>query len=91
MASITIRNLDEDVKRWLRICAARRSRSMKSEVRVILEESAHQQDNFAEALMGAFGELGGVELDLPARTAQARAVTLGFEVTEIPVIDPWNA
>jgi antitoxin FitA len=73
MASIMVRNLDEDVKRKLRVRAARHGRSMEAEVRAILEESVRQQDNFAEALMGTFGELGGVELELPARTARPRS------------------
>ncbi|MRH21335.1 FitA-like ribbon-helix-helix domain-containing protein, partial [Rhodovulum strictum] len=36
MASITIRNLDDDVKRRLRIRAAEHGRSMEEEVREIL-------------------------------------------------------
>lgn len=79
MASIMVRNLDEDVKRRLRVRAARHGRSMEAEVRAILEESVRQQDNFAEALMGAFGELGGVELDLPARTARPRPMAFDDE------------
>jgi antitoxin FitA len=79
MASIMIRNLDEDVKRRLRIRAARHGRSMEAEVRAILEDSVHQQDNFAEALIGAFSELGGVELDLPARAAQPHPVDFDDE------------
>lgn len=79
MASIMVRNLDEDVKRRLRVRAARHGRSMEAEVRAILEESVSQQDNFAEALMGTFGELGGVELDLPPRTAQPRPLDFDDE------------
>jgi plasmid stability protein len=79
MASIMVRNLDEDVKRRLRVRAARHGRSMEAEVRAILEESVRQQDNFAEALMGTFGELGGVELDLPTRTAQPRPLDFDDE------------
>jgi len=79
MASIVVRNLDEDVKRRLRVRAARHGRSMEAEVRAILEESVSRQDNFAEALMGTFGELGGVELDLPPRTAQPRPLDFDDE------------
>jgi plasmid stability protein len=74
-----VRNLDEDVKRRLRVRAARHGRSMEAEVRAILEESVSQQDNFVEALMGTFGELGGVELDLPPRTAQPRPLDFDDE------------
>jgi plasmid stability protein len=72
MAAIMVRNLDDDVKRRLRMRAARHGRSMEAEVRAILEDSVREQDNFAEALMETFGGLGGVELELPARTAQVR-------------------
>jgi plasmid stability protein len=71
MAAIVVRNLDEDVKRRLRMRAARHGRSMEAEVRAILEETVREQDNFAEALMEAFGGLGGVDLEVPPRTAQA--------------------
>jgi plasmid stability protein len=79
MASIMVRNLDDDVKQRLRMRAARHGRSMEAEVRAILEESVHQQDNLAEALMGTFGELGGVELDLPERAAQPRPLDFDDE------------
>lgn len=79
MASLVVRNLDEDVKRRLRVRAARHGRSMEAEVRAILEESVNQQDNFVEALMGTFGELGGVELELPPRTAQPRPLDFDDE------------
>ena len=36
MATITIRNLDDDVKTWLRKRAARNGRSMEEETRLIL-------------------------------------------------------
>jgi antitoxin FitA len=74
-----VRNLDEDVKRRLRVRAARHGRSMEAEVRAILEESVREQDNFAGALMETFGGLGGVELEVPARTAQARPMEFGGE------------
>ena len=79
MAAIMVRNLDEDVKRRLRMRAARHGRSMEAEVRAILEESVREQENFAEALMETFGGLGGVELEIPARTTQARSVEFGDE------------
>jgi plasmid stability protein len=79
MASIMVRNLDDDVKRQLRMRAARHGRSMEAEVRAILEESVHQQDNLAEALMGTFGELGGVELELPERATQLRPLDFDDE------------
>ncbi|MBW8802935.1 MAG: plasmid stabilization protein [Catenulispora sp. 13_1_20CM_3_70_7] len=74
MATIVVRNLDEEVKHQLRMRAARHGRSMEAEVRAILEESVRKQENFGEAIMEAFGALGGVELDIPPRTMEMRAV-----------------
>lgn len=79
MASIMVRNLDEDIKRRLRVRAARHGRSMEAEVRAILEDSVREPENFAETLMESFGGLGGVELDIPARTAHARPMEFDDE------------
>ena len=43
MASITIRNLDEDVKRKLQIRAARNGRSMEKELRLALIDLADEK------------------------------------------------
>ncbi|NUB43845.1 plasmid stabilization protein [Fertoebacter nigrum] len=71
MASITIRNLDDDVKRRLRVRAAEHGRSMEEEARDILRQVVGQPSvprNLGEAIHARFAALGGVELDLPART-----------------------
>ena len=76
MAAVSIRNLDDDVKERLRIQAARHGRSMESEVRVILENAVRdpkQSVGLMQTLVDRFGELGGVELDLPARSTPPRA------------------
>lgn len=39
---------------------------------IVLEASVQQQDKLAEALMGTFGGLGGVDLDPPERAARRR-------------------
>lgn len=71
MASVTIRNLDDDLKRRLRIRAAEHGRSMEEEVRHILRaalsESSREPQNLAEAVRRRFAALGGVELDVPPR------------------------
>ena len=71
MASITIRNLDEDVKTRLRVRAAENGRSMEEEARVILREAVGREDVPAKGLGTAIHELfkpfGGVELELPPR------------------------
>lgn len=71
MASMTIRNLDEDLKHRLRIRAAAHGRSMEEEARDILRaalsEPSRESQNLAEAVMKRFGTVGGVELELPPR------------------------
>ena len=47
MASLTVRQLDDALKRLLRLRAARHGRSMEDEVRVILREAAEQIDHGA--------------------------------------------
>jgi phosphopantothenoylcysteine decarboxylase / phosphopantothenate---cysteine ligase len=44
LASLTVRQLDDGLKRLLRLRAARHGRSMEDEVRVILREAAEQSD-----------------------------------------------
>lgn len=72
MASIVVRNLDEDVKQRLRVRAARHGRSMEAEVRSILEDSVRERENFGLAIIETFRKYGGVELDIPARTDMPR-------------------
>lgn len=71
MASITVRNLDDDLKRRLRIRAATNNNSMEQEVRDILKAAVGQEqpigDDLVEALRWCFEPLGEVELDLPSR------------------------
>jgi plasmid stability protein len=69
MASITIRNLDESVKRKLRLRAAHRNRSMEDEARDILRTALAQEPlptgNLADAIRRRIEPLGGVELSVP--------------------------
>ena len=70
MASITIRNLDDDVKTRLRVRAAENGRSMEEEARVILRDAVGRKpgsQNLASLIRARFGPLGGVELELPPR------------------------
>jgi plasmid stability protein len=72
MASITIRNLDEDLKRRLRIRAAEHGRSMEEEARDILRQVMSRpapSQNLGKAIHRRFAAIGGVELDLPPREA----------------------
>ena len=72
MASITIRNLDDDVKARLRVRAAGRGHSMEEEARQILREAVDREGgptNLAAAVRDRFAPLGGVELEQPPRQA----------------------
>jgi plasmid stability protein len=73
---MSIRNLDEAVKRRLQVRAARHGRSMEAEVRAILTEAVREPTDAAglfTGLLDRFGELGGVDLELPGRHEPARA------------------
>ncbi|HEX9343309.1 MAG TPA: Arc family DNA-binding protein [Actinomycetota bacterium] len=79
MAAVSIRNLDEETKRLLRVRAAQHGRSMESEIRAILQEAVREperSEGLFTTLLDRFGALGGVELDLPARSVPARAADL---------------
>ena len=68
MASITIRNLDEDVKTRLRVRAAANGCSMEEEVRVILRGAVTREsgpENLASFIRECFAPFGGVDLELP--------------------------
>lgn len=77
MAAITVRNLDDDVKHRLRIRAARNGHSMEAEARAIIVEAVGDEDepkNFFMTWHEAFAAIGGVDLELPERTADHRVV-----------------
>jgi plasmid stability protein len=79
MAAVSIRDLDDDVKDRLRIRAARNGRSMEAEIRAILTAAVSEPDRsrgLLSELLDRFGEIGGVELDLPARSNVVRAPDL---------------
>ena len=70
MASITIRNLDDEVKTRLRVRAASNGRSMEEEARNILREATEEEAgprNLAQAVRERFAPYGGVELEIPPR------------------------
>ena len=70
LASITIRNLDDDVKTRLRVRAAQHHRSMEEEARSILREAVGRKPssrNLAEITRSYFGPDNGVDLELPPR------------------------
>ena len=71
MASITVRNLDDGLKRRLRIRAAENGRSMEQEAREILKAALEDEEapvkNLGSAIRARFAPLGGVELEIPPR------------------------
>jgi antitoxin FitA len=76
VAAVSIRDLDDSVREKLRVRAARHGRSMEAEMRAILTAAVREDDSsqgLFSALLDRFADLGGVELDLPARATPARA------------------
>lgn len=71
MASITIRNLDDETKARLRLRAGRNQRSMEEEARTVLRQALAVPDapaiSLAAAIRSRFLSLGGIELELPSR------------------------
>ena len=71
MATLTIRDLDETLKRSLRVRAASRNRSMEEEARQILRaalsESPPPTTDLAVRIRARFAGLGDVELPIAER------------------------
>lgn len=70
MASITIRNLDDEVKTQLRVRAAGNGHSMEEEARQILRDAVGRRPssrNLASIVRSHFGPANGVDLELPPR------------------------
>ena len=82
MAALSIRNLDESVKRRLQSRAASHGWSMEAEARAILTEAVSEPADSAglfTALLDRFGALGGVDLELPDRAEPARAADFSLD------------
>lgn len=76
MASITIRNLEDELKRRLRVRAAEHGRSIEEEVREIVREAvaeAAAPSNLASAIRARVARLGGVDLVLTTREPMREA------------------
>ena len=72
MASITVRNLDEDLKRRLRIRAAENGRSMEQEAREILRaalsgDEASGATTLERPSTNCSSRIGGVDPFIPPR------------------------
>lgn len=81
MASITIRNLDEQTKARLRVRAAHRKRSMEDEARNILRVALANETaaprNLADAIRRRFRSFRGVKLRIPDRQPMREPPKLG--------------
>lgn len=73
MASMTIRNLDDDLKTRLRVQAARHGRSMEEEARCVLREALSDKPEVGSGaawiadIRALVEPFGGIELELPPR------------------------
>jgi plasmid stability protein len=78
---MTIRNLDELLKRRLRMRAASHGRSMEDEARDILRAAlsteASRPRNLYEAIRARVAPFGGVELEIPPREPMPPPVDFG--------------
>ncbi|WP_309665860.1 FitA-like ribbon-helix-helix domain-containing protein [Tabrizicola sp.] len=80
MASITIRNLDDDLKRRLRVRAAEHGRSMEAEVREILRQAVGHLSaprNLGQLIHARFAATGGV--DLPTATRRPMRIAPNYK------------
>jgi antitoxin FitA len=79
MATLMIRDLDEDVKTRLRIQAAEHGRSMEAEARALLTAAVSARRparGLGSYIHQQFAELGGVDLAQPDRDEPARVAAL---------------
>jgi antitoxin FitA len=71
VASMTIRNIDEDLKARLRVQAAKHGRSMEDEARDILRtalsSAAARAATLVKSIRGRVQPLGGIELQIAPR------------------------
>ncbi len=70
MATLTIRNLNEETKIKLRQLAAKNGHSMEEEVRQILNRSVNQPERYGlgTEIVNLFAGIVGDELKMPARS-----------------------
>ena len=79
MASLVIRDLDDEVKSRLRVRAAQRGRSMEAEAREILTaavRSGRPARGLGSFIHAQLADVGGVDLPVPSRDTPARAADL---------------
>ena len=78
MATLTIRNLDDELKSRLRVRAAERDHSMEEEVRLILRDALSDAEDtrepigIATRIRNRLEDIGGAHLQLPERDERPR-------------------
>jgi len=81
MATMTIRNIDDQLKARLRVQAAIHGRSMEDEARDILRAALSVEPArggaLVEAIRARIDPLGGIDLELPARELMREPPELG--------------
>jgi plasmid stability protein len=81
MATITIRNLKDELKTRLRVRAAHHGRSMEDEardiLRVALSSESHTSRDLVESIRRRFTAIGGIELALPPREPMREPPDIG--------------
>lgn len=76
MASLTVRDIDDDMKSRLRLRAAANGRSMEEEARLILRDAVGCKPaphDLASIIRAHFGPSNGVDLELPPRESAREA------------------
>lgn len=79
MATLTIRNLDDELRTQLRLRAAGHGRSMEAEVRAILSDVLTKPappERLGSRIHARFADLGGLDIEPPKRAEQPRAADL---------------
>ena len=79
MATLTIRDLDDELRSQLRIRAAQHGRSMEAEVRVILREALTRSpaaERLGSRVHQRFAAVGGFDVEPPERAESPRAPKL---------------
>ena len=75
MATLTVRDFDDELKAQLRVRAAENGRSMEAEVRAILADALTRPIStvgMGSRIRQRFSEVAAAPLELPARTEPAR-------------------
>lgn len=71
MATLTIRNLNDETKAKLRQLAAKQGHSMEEEARRILDRAVNQEGKkgLGSEITALFSSVGGADLSIPPRSA----------------------